>query len=488
MAVAVMLLALLVSLLARVQRVGSWRPETEILLSLGASPRVGANGRGRDVVQLVVTADTANQDWALMDGHGSLWRPGDGRRGCSALHGPGCLPLLQKFGALQRRGAPGSYPGTSPDIKRTVEMFDQLSELPTGGGAAVAGRGSTPSTSTTSTRGGGGGGGAADDAAVGGTATRGGVARDLRLVPEVLLHGVRMVSEDFYGASGPESVLVATIGAGGETWGGPSGALRVQQRGGGGGGGGAGGAGVELAQKAKAVVKTVAVKLTGDAHVPEGWVSWVAAGRLEVGGQALHGAVQVRKIPAAQAAAAAAAAGGGGGAEHTADGRDDDGLGDLSAFSWVRCLVQRLATGHVVVTMPEIMHSGHFFIEGGSDDSGGGGGGGGAPAGQGAADDLHPASWPAVGVWRVAVLSTPDDGDGDNEGAPHGPSSTPPPPAQADEVVIVRTSNGWTAIKTSGTALLEPGCANHARVHAPAVISCSCTMGSDGGGWSTQRA
>ena len=82
------LLALLFSLLARAQRSDSWRPETEILLSLGSSPRVGANGRGKDVVQLVVTADTANENWALMDGHGSLWwrrhhrhGPGPRRRG-----------------------------------------------------------------------------------------------------------------------------------------------------------------------------------------------------------------------------------------------------------------------------------------------------------------------------------------------------------------------------------------------------------------------
>lgn len=75
----------------------------EMLMSQKEGPTAGANSRGVDTTQLVVTTEGGNT-FHIMDGHGSIWVPNRGM--CSLPDGPGCLAIRASFKDLQRRRFP----------------------------------------------------------------------------------------------------------------------------------------------------------------------------------------------------------------------------------------------------------------------------------------------------------------------------------------------------------------------------------------------
>ena len=77
--------------------------DAEMLLALQGLPRPGMHSRGKDVAQLIVTAESVSADWAVLDGHGSVWQPG---QACRSVDGPGCLATAQFFRKRQRERLP----------------------------------------------------------------------------------------------------------------------------------------------------------------------------------------------------------------------------------------------------------------------------------------------------------------------------------------------------------------------------------------------
>lgn len=97
--------------------------DAEMLLALKGLPQPGMHTRGKDVAQLVVTAQSLSADWVVLDGHGSVWQPG---QACSSADGPGCLATAQFFRQRQRQRQPLVRPPLRVDIESAVEMVETM--------------------------------------------------------------------------------------------------------------------------------------------------------------------------------------------------------------------------------------------------------------------------------------------------------------------------------------------------------------------------
>ena len=208
--------------------------DAEMLLALQGLPRPGMHSRGKDVAQLIVTAESVSADWAVLDGHGSVWQPG---QACRSVDGPGCLATAQFFRQRQRARLPLVRPLPRVDIESAVGMVEtMISEFQAGAAA----------TTETSKE--------IEDAHT--------AAATLISAGIDTYHLSAWTSDDFYGDT-IETVLL----------------LKVQQPG------------------ASPGTILTAVKQIGDTRVPGGLVSWVAIGAPAVGGAALNGVVQIRPDP-----------------------------------------------------------------------------------------------------------------------------------------------------------------------------------------------
>ncbi len=207
-----------------------------MLLALKGLPRPGMHSRGKDVAQLIVTAESVSADWAVLDGHGSVWQPG---QACRSVDGPGCLATAQFFRHRQRERLPRVRPSPRVDIESAVEMVEMMiSDFQAG---SAAGEAATPQSTKQ----------LEDGHAAAATLISAGIDT---------YHLSTWASDDFYGDT-TETVLL----------------LKIQQPG--------------------ASPILTAVKQTGDTRVPGGLVSWVAIGAPAVGGAALNGVVQIRPDP-----------------------------------------------------------------------------------------------------------------------------------------------------------------------------------------------
>lgn len=207
--------------------------DAEMLLALQGAPRPGMHSRGKDVAQLIITAESRSADWAVLDGHGSVWQPG---QACTSGDGPGCLATARFFRQRQRERLPVLRPPPRVDIESAVEMVEALiSDFragATGAGAAEVTKELADARAT---------------------------AAALASAGVDTYHLSTWSSSEFYGDT-TETVLL----------------VKIQRPG------------------APAILS--AVKQTGDTRVPGGLVSWVAAGAPAIGGAALNGVVQIRPV------------------------------------------------------------------------------------------------------------------------------------------------------------------------------------------------
>jgi len=216
-----------------------------MLLALQGLPRPGMHSRGKDMAQLIVTAQSTDADWVVLNGHGSIWKPSVP---CAMAHGPGCLATKDYFRERHRARTPLVQPRPALDVSAAVEMVEtMMGEF----GAYSADSANQEEVEMAQ----------ANAAAL----TSEGVNT---------FHNTAWYSRDFFGPNRRQRLLLISIGSGEQT-------------------------------------KVTAVKMTGDRHVPAGWVSWVVRGQPKLGGTALNGVVQIRQDPA-----------------------------DASTFGWARCVVQ----------------------------------------------------------------------------------------------------------------------------------------------------
>ena len=218
--------------------------DAEMLLALQGLPRPGMHSRGKDVAQLIVTAESVSADWAVLDGHGSVWQPG---QACTSADGPGCLATAQFFRRRQRERLPLVRPPPRVDIESAIEMVDSMindfQAGETGDSAAMSVH--LRSEAAKQPR---------DARAAAAAVASAGVDT---------YHLSTWTSSDFYGDT-TETVLL-----------------------------------VKIRQPGNSDNPTIlcAIKQSGDTRVPGGLVSWVASGAPAAGGAALNGVVQIRPDP-----------------------------------------------------------------------------------------------------------------------------------------------------------------------------------------------